>query len=185
MGLSGVDGSMVHCEIADPSVGLVGSVKMVDPELVNQLCDKGYIPVIASVGIGPEGQAVNVNADTFASALAQTCNASKIIFLTDVDGLYRDFSDKSSLISRLTAADAQALVDSGTLSKGMIPKVRAVLDAIDGGVERAHILNGTVEHSLVLELFTDCGVGTMIARTEADLHRHDILSRVKRTVVNK
>ena len=92
-------------------------------------------------------QAVNVNADTFASALAQTCNASKIIFLTDVDGLYRDFSDKSSLISRLTAADAQALVDSGTLSKGMIPKVRAVLDAIDGGVERAHILNGTVEHS--------------------------------------
>ena len=185
VGLSGVDGSMVHCEIADPSVGLVGSVKMVDPELVNQLCDKGYIPVIASVGIGPEGQAVNVNADTFASALAQTCNASKIIFLTDVDGLYRDFSDKSSLISRLTAADAQALVDSGTLSKGMIPKVRAVLDAIDGGVERAHILNGTVEHSLVLELFTDCGVGTMIARTEADLHRHDILSRVKRTVVNK
>ena len=185
VGLSGVDGSMVHCEIADPSVGLVGSVKMVDPELVNQLCDKGYIPVIASVGIGPEGQAVNVNADTFASALAQTCNASKIIFLTDVDGLYRDFSDKSSLISRLTAADAQALVDSGTLSKGMIPKVRAVLDAIDGGVERAHILNGTVEHSLVLEFFTDCGVGTMIARTEADLHRHDILSRVKRTVVNK
>ena len=175
VGLSGVDGSMVHCEIADPSVGLVGSVKMVDPELVNQLCDKGYIPVIASVGIGPEGQAVNVNADTFASALAQTCNASKIIFLTD----------ESSLISRLTAADAQALVDSGTLSKGMIPKVRAVLDAIDGGVERAHILNGTVEHSLVLELFTDCGVGTMIARTEADLHRHDILSRVKRTVVNK
>ena len=167
------------------AVGLVGSVKMVDPELVNQLCDRGYIPVIASVGIGPEGQAVNVNADTFASALAQTCNASKIIFLTDVDGLYRDFSDKSSLISRLTAADAQALVDSGTLSKGMIPKVRAVLDAIDGGVERAHILNGTVEHSLVLELFTDCGVGTMIARTEADLHRHDILSRVKRTVVNK
>ena len=185
VGLSGVDGSMVHCEIADLSVGLVGSVKMVDPELVNQLCDKGYIPVIASVGIGPEGQAVNVNADTFASALAQTCNASKIIFLTDVDGLYRDFSDKSSLISRLTAADAQALVDSGTLSKGMIPKVRAVLDAIYGGVERAHILNGTVEHSLVLELFTDCGVGTMIARTEADLHRHDILSRVKRTVVNK
>ncbi len=185
VGLSGVDGSMVHCDIPDPSVGLVGSVRMIDTELIDQLCQTGYIPVIASVGIGPDGQAVNVNADTFASALAQTCNASKIVFLTDVDGLYRDFSDKSSLISRLTAADARELVESGTLSKGMIPKVRAVLDALEGGVQRAHILNGTLEHSLVLELFTDCGIGTMIALTEDDLHRHDILSRVKRAAVSK
>ena len=162
VGLSGVDGSMVHCEIADPSVGLVGSVKMVDPELVNQLCDKGYIPVIASVGIGPEGQAVNVNADTFASALAQTCNASKIIFLTDVDGFYEDFSDKSSLISQMTVRETREMLESGSVSSGMIPKLQSCVEAIEGGVPRAHIVNGTKPHSILVELLTSSGAGTLI-----------------------
>ena len=165
VGLSGVDGSMVDTGVVDTLLG------------------QGFIPVIASVGVGPDGQAVNINADTFASALAQTCNASKVVFLTDVDGLYRDFSDKESLIGRMTAADARALMEDATLSKGMIPKVRAAVDAIEGGVQRAHILNGTQPHSLVLELFTDTGVGTMITATDDDLFRHDVAARVSREAV--
>ena len=184
VGLSGVDGSMVHCAIPDPSVGRVGQVEMVDTGVIDTLLAQGFIPVIASVGVGPDGAAVNINADTFASALAQTCQASKIVFLTDVDGLYRDFSDKSSLIERLTAADARDLIESGTLSKGMIPKVMAAVDALEGGVQRAHILNGTQAHSLVLELFTDTGVGTMITATDDDLFRHDVATRVSREAIS-
>lgn len=183
VGLSGVDGSMVHCSIPDPAVGRVGRIEMVDTGVVDTLLGQGFIPVIASVGVGPDGRAVNINADTFASALAQTCNASKVVFLTDVDGLYRDFSDKESLISRMTATDARALMEDGTLSKGMIPKVRAAVDAIEGGVQRAHILNGTQPHSLVLELFTDVGVGTMITASDDDLFRHDVAARVSREAV--
>ena len=184
IGLSGVDGSMVHCEIPDPELGRVGKVVMVDTDPITTLQKEGYIPVVASVGVGPDGQAVNVNADTFAAALARTCNASKIVFMTDVDGLYRDFSDKSTLISRLTAAEAHELIDSGILAKGMIPKVRAAVDALDGGISRAHILNGTMEHALVLELFTDCGIGTMITGSADDLYRHDVAARVSRSALN-
>lgn len=184
VGLSGVDGSMVHCSIPDPAVGRVGRVEMVDTGVVDTLLAQGFIPVIASVGVGPDGAAVNINADTFASALAQTCQASKIVFLTDVDGLYRDFSDKTSLIERMTAADARALIEGGTLSKGMIPKVTAAVDALEGGVQRAHILNGTQSHSLVLELFTDTGVGTMITATDDDLFRHDVAARVSREAIS-
>jgi len=180
VGLSGVDGSMVHCSIPDESVGRVGKVEMVDTDIIATLCNEGYIPVIASVGVGPDGAAVNINADAFASALAQTCEASKVVFLTDVDGLYKDFSDKSSLIGRLTVADARELMESGILSKGMIPKVRAAVEAIEGGVQRAHILNGTQPHSLVLELFTDTGIGTMITATDEDLFRHDTATCVAR-----
>ncbi len=183
VGLSGVDGSMVHCSVPDPTVGRVGRIEMVDTGVVDTLLGQGFIPVIASVGVGPDGLAVNINADTFASALAQTCNASKIVFLTDVDGLYRDFSDKDSLIGRMTALDARELMEDGTLSKGMIPKVKAAVDAIEGGVQRAHILNGTQPHSLVLELFTDTGVGTMITATDDDLFRHDVAARVSREAV--
>lgn len=184
VGLSGVDGSMVHCTIPDPSVGRVGSVDMVDTGVIESLQRDGFIPVIASVGVGPDGQAVNVNADTFASAIAKTCKASKVVFLTDVDGLYRDFSDKTSLISRITAADANELIRSGTLSKGMIPKVRAAVEAVEGGVHRAHILNGTQPHALVLELFTDTGIGTMITGSEDDLYRHDIATYVSRDALS-
>lgn len=184
VGLSGVDGSMVHCSIPDPEVGRVGKVEMVDTDVIATLVNEGYIPVVASVGVGPDGRAVNINADIFASALAQTCEASKIVFLTDVDGLYRDFSDKGSLIGRMTAAEARELIEGGTLSKGMIPKVRAAVEAIEGGVQRAHILNGTQQHSLVLELFTDTGIGTMITATDEDLFRHDVAARVPRFAIN-
>ncbi len=183
VGLSGVDGSMVHCDFMSQELGRVGVVTMVDTDPIMALQAKGYIPVIASVGVGPDGQAVNVNADTFASAIAQTCKASKIIFLTDVDGLYRDFSDKATLIGRMTASDARGLIASGTLSTGMIPKIRAAVDALENGVSRAHILNGTKPHSIILELFTDMGVGTMITSSADDLLRHDVAARVSRAAL--
>ncbi|MBS5450974.1 MAG: acetylglutamate kinase [Coriobacteriia bacterium] len=183
VGFAGVAGSMTHCELVDPALGRVGNPTMIDTDLIKTLQDQGYIPVIASIGVGPDGQAVNVNADTFASAIAQTCKASKIIFLTDVDGLYEDFSDKSSLIGRMTADDARELIAGGTLSKGMIPKVKAAVDALDNGVQRAHILNGTAAHSLILELFTNSGVGTMITSSADDLFKHDVATRVRREAV--
>lgn len=180
VGFSGVGGSMTHCELVDPELGRVGRPTMIDTDLIKTLQDRGYIPVIASIGVGPDGQAVNVNADTFASAIAQTCKASKIIFLTDVDGLYEDFSDKSTLIGRMTADDARELIATGTLSKGMIPKLKAAIDALDNGVQRAHIINGTSAHSLILELFTNAGVGTMITGSADDLFKHDVAARVRR-----
>lgn len=183
VGVSGVSGSMAHCELVDPALGRVGRPTMIDTDLVKTLQGQGYIPVMASIGVGPDGQAVNVNADTFASAVAQTCKASKIIFLTDVDGLYEDFSDKSTLIGRMTADDARELIRGGTLSKGMIPKLRAAVDALDNGVSRAHILNGTKPHSIILELFTNTGVGTMITGSSEDLFRHDVAARVSREAV--
>ena len=184
VGISGVSGSMTHCDFVDPSYGRVGKPNMIDTDLIKTLQEQGYIPVIASIGVGPDGQAVNVNADTFASAVAQTCKASKIVFLTDVDGLYEDFSDKSTLIGRMTADDAHELIEGGTLSKGMIPKLRAAVDALDNGVSRAHILNGTKPHSLILELFTNTGVGTMITGSAEDLFKHDVAARVSRAALS-
>ena len=184
VGISGVSGSMTHCSFVDPSYGRVGLPTSIDTDLIQTLQEQGYIPVIASIGVGPDGQAVNVNADTFASAVARTCKASKIVFLKDVDGLYEDFSDKSTLIGRMTAQDAHELIESGTLSKGMIPKLRAAVDALDGGVSRAHILNGTKPHSLILELFTNTGVGTMITGSAEDLFKHDVAARVSRAALS-
>ena len=183
VGLSGIDGSMVHCSLRDPGLGRVGDVEMVDTDPIMALQRDGYIPVIASIGVGSDGLAVNVNADSFASALAQTCQAAKIVFLTDVDGLYQDFEDKSTLVGRMTSDDARAMMASGTLSKGMIPKLRAAVDALDSGVNRAHIINGTTPHSLILELFTDNGIGTMITGKAEDLMRHDVATRVSRTAI--
>lgn len=180
VGLSGTDGAMVFCCLVGGQYGRVGTVELVDPDPISTLLGAGYIPVIASVGVGPDGMAVNVNADTFAAAVAQTCGASKVVFLTDVDGIYRDFSDKSSLIGRMTADDARELLAGGTLSQGMIPKLKAALDALSNGVGRAHILNGTLPHSIILELLTDTGIGTMITGTSQDLYRHDVAARVSR-----
>ena len=183
VGFAGVAGSMTHCDFVDPALGRVGKPTMIDTDLIKTLQGQGYIPVIASIGVGPDGQAVNVNADTFASAVAQTCKASKIVFLTDVDGLYEDFSNKASLIGRMTVGDARELIAGGTLSKGMIPKVQAAVDALENGVQRAHILNGTAAHSLILELFTNAGVGTMITSSADDLFKHDVAARVRREAV--
>lgn len=163
VGLSGKDGRMLLARKlhTDVDLGHVGEVQAVDPGLVRSLSADGYIPVIASIGIGPDGTSYNLNADTAAGALATAVGASKFILLTDVDGVYRDH-DARIVVSELRAADAEGMIRDGTISRGMIPKVAACLDAIRGGVPSAHIINGTVPHALLVELFTERGIGTML-----------------------
>jgi acetylglutamate kinase len=164
VGLSGDDANMIRARAISPELGRAGEVSEVDTTVVDNLIEDGFIPVIASVGAGEDGGSFNINADTVAVRMAVALGSEKVIFLTDVDGIYRDFEDKDSLISALSLDAAEALAASGELSKGMIPKVLACTSALRAGVTRAHILNGTVPHALLLEVYTDDGVGTMITR---------------------
>ena len=162
VGISGDDAKLISAKQMDPRLGRVGEVTSIDTTVVTNLIEDGFIPVIASVGSGDDGGSYNINADIVAASLATALHAEKVIFLTDVDGLYADFSDKDSLISALSLAEAVDLIASDKLATGMLPKVTACISALSGGVERAHILNGTIAHSILLEVFTDAGVGTMI-----------------------
>lgn len=163
VGISGEDGNTVKATVKDPKLGRVGTVTGVDTTVLDNLIEDGFIPVIATVAAGDDGGSFNVNADLVAGELAAALGADKCLFLTDVDGLYSDFSDKSSLISALAPEQAQDLIVNDRLEGGMVPKVAACVHALRGGVRRAHILNGTVPHALLLEVYTDEGVGTMIA----------------------
>jgi acetylglutamate kinase len=124
--------------------------------------DDGFVPVVSTVGVDASGQALNINADTAAGAVAEALGAEKVIYLTDVAGIRRDVSDPTSLIQRASVTEAEALIADGTVAGGMIPKVESCIQAVRGGVKSAHILDGRVPHALLLELFTDSGVGTMI-----------------------
>jgi acetylglutamate kinase len=166
VGLSGADGHTIKAGQISPELGLVGNVTKIDTTLLHDLIVNDYVPIIASVAVGDDGLSYNINADLAAGEIAAAIGAHKVIFLTDVDGLYTDFNDKTSLISRLTLTQARELQASGGLSKGMIPKVQACIAALGAGVARAHILNGTIPHALLLEIFTDEGVGTMIMQDE-------------------
>lgn len=163
VGVSGEDGNLVQATAKSERLGRVGRVTGIDTTVLDNLIEDGFIPVVATVAAGDDGGAFNVNADIVAGELACALGADKVIFLTDVDGLYKDFSDKSSLISALSPDQAEQLIASDELEGGMVPKVAACVQALKGGVRRAHILNGTVEHALLLEVYTDEGVGTMIA----------------------
>ena len=165
VGLSGKDGRLfvakkAHINGAD--LGFVGEIEQINPEIVQILIREGYIPVISSVAVGSEGESYNINADHAAGALASALGATKIVMLTDVQGVYRDFNDKSSLISTLSVTQAQEMISSGNAGKGMIPKIEACIKALSGGVEKAHIIDGTLPHALLMELFTDRGIGTML-----------------------
>jgi acetylglutamate kinase len=149
-------------ETTHGDIGFVGHISAINPAIIHTLVKDGYIPVISSVAIGTDGASYNLNADTAAGALAVALGAEKLILLTDVEGLYRDFSDKSTLISEITTAEARDLVHSGAIEKGMIPKLEACIDAVEDGVPRAHIIDGRRVHSLLIEIFTDSGIGTMI-----------------------
>lgn len=162
VGIAGDDGNLIRATQKDPRLGRVGDVTSVDTTVVTDLIEDGFIPVIASVGAGDDGGSFNINADLVAGEIAAALGAEKVIFLTDVDGLYADFEDKSSLISALALEEAEAIVAGGGLSSGMIPKVEACVHALECGVQRAHILNGMVPHALLLEVYTDEGIGTMI-----------------------
>jgi acetylglutamate kinase len=165
VGLSGADASLISVEPArlgeGQDLGFVGDIKEIDPAFLDGLLSGGSVPIVAPLGRG-EGGIYNINADTAASALAVAVEAQKIVIVTNVAGLYADLGDVGSLVSRTTPEHLRSMIEGGSLSKGMLPKVRAVLDALAGGVPQAHILDGRVEHALLLEIFTDEGIGTLV-----------------------
>lgn len=164
-GISGEDAAVLLARrVLGPNgedLGFVGDVERVNPALVFRLIEKDHIPAIAPLGAGPDG-AYNINADLAAGAMAASLGAQKIVFLTNVPGLYLDFGDAGSLISETTTGELEQMLDGGHLSEGMIPKVEAIVAAMRAGVPQAHILDGRVPHALLLEIFTDEGSGTMI-----------------------
>lgn len=166
VGLSGADGGILVADQASPELGRVGHITKINRTLLDDLVTSDYIPVIASIALGEDGGFYNVNADVAAGYVAAAIGAHKVIFLTDVDGLYEDFSDKSTLISNLTLDELRDMVKSDKVSTGMIPKLNSCIRALEAGVERAHIINGTIPHSLMLELLTSKGIGTVMHSTE-------------------
>jgi acetylglutamate kinase len=169
VGIAGDDGNLIRATVKDERLGRVGEVTHVDTTVVTNLIEDGFIPVIASVAGGDDGGSFNINADLVAGEIASALGAEKVIFLTDVDGLYADFADKGSLISALTLEEAESMIVGDELAMGMIPKVGACAHALRRGVERAHILNGTIPHALLLEVYTDEGIGTMITGDSVSL----------------
>ena len=164
VGLSGEDAGLIEADRRDPDLGFVGDVKRVNPAIVESLLAQNLIPVISTIGADLAGQAYNINADAVAGAVAGALGAEKVIYLTDIAGLLRDVTDASSLVSEIDRAGLSALVGSGALSGGMIPKIEACLDALDRGVAAAHLLDGRIPHVVLLELLTRAGVGTMIVQ---------------------
>lgn len=163
VGISGADGKTLKAEPVDPDLGRVGRIREVDASLINTILDDGYIPVVATVGCGPDGF-YNINADVAADKIAEAMGADKLIYLTDVDGLLEDVNDPESLIAQMSRAETHELLDSGKLDGGMIPKIRSVASALDSGVQEVVIVNGKADHSLLLEIFTDEGCGTMFTQ---------------------
>ena len=173
IGVSGKDGGLLKVEkkyAGGEDIGFVGNITDVNPKLLYDLLEKDFLPIIAPIGLDDEFQTYNINADDAACAIAKAVGAEKLAFLTDIEGLYRDFSDKSTFISRLTATQAQELIDSGMIGGGMLPKLGNCTDAIRNGVNRVHILDGRTPHSLLLEVFTNKGVGTAIVADHEEEH---------------
>jgi acetylglutamate kinase len=167
VGVSGEDARLLTVAPANPELGFVGNVSSVRGERLHQLLDDGLMPVIATIGVGADGQPYNINADEAARAIAVAMQAEKIVYLTAVPGLLEDPKDESSLIPRLTSAELRERLAHESVGKGMIPKLKACADAVDQGVNFAHIIDGRVHHSLLIELLTDHGVGTMIKREKS------------------
>jgi len=165
VGVSGEDAGLIRAEPYSAEHGFVGQVVDVNPDIIHRLLAEGLIPVVSTIGSDEHGQAYNINADTVAGHLAAAVRAHKLIMLTDVEGLRRDPRDPATLISEITSSELHPLVGTETVSGGMIPKVKACLHAVDNGVDSAHMINGTVDHVLLLELFTVAGIGTMLHPT--------------------
>jgi len=164
-GLSGKDGRLIvakKLELPGKDYGYVGEITQVNPELIFLLERGGYIPVISPIAVGENGQTLNVNADVAAAEIAIALKANKIIFLTDVNGILRDRNDPNSTISHLTPAQVIELEEKGVLNEGMLPKMKSCIKALNSGVRKVHIINGTLQHSLLLEIFTVSGIGTEI-----------------------
>ena len=175
IGLSGVDAELIRAKKKlavvhegggqqDVDIGHVGEVASVDAKILEDNLDRGYIPVVAPIGVDEDGAQYNINADTVAAAIAGALKAEKLLLLTDVEGVYKNYEDKSSFISSLTKAEAESYIEDGTISGGMIPKVEACLTALSHGAQKTSIIDGRLPHSLLLELFTEQGIGTEIVQ---------------------
>ena len=162
VGVSGEDASLITASAKNPDLGFVGEVDRINPGILHRLLDDEFIPVVATIGTDASGQAYNINADTVAGAIAEALGAEKLVYLTDIEGLRRVVNDPTSLIRQTSPDELDALMADGTLAGGMIPKVESCVRAVRGGVRRAHILDGRIPHVLLLELFTDAGIGTMV-----------------------
>lgn len=169
VGISGKDGGLIQVKkkYSDgQDIGFVGEITEVNPKILYDLLEKDFLPIVSSVGLDENFTTYNINADDAACAIARAVGADKLVFLTDIEGLYRDINDKSSFIPRLTASEADALIAGGMIGGGMLPKLSNCTSAVKNGVNRVHILDGRILHCLLLEIFTNEGVGTMILRDE-------------------
>ena len=175
VGISGKDGMLLKCErkySKGQDIGFVGDIKEVDPKIIYDLLEKDFLPIICPVGCDEHLTSYNVNADDAACAIAEAMKAEKLAFLTDVEGVYRDFEDKDSLISELTVEEAKEFVAEGGIGGGMLPKLQNCIDAIMSGVSRVHILDGRIPHCLLLEIFTNKGIGTAIINSREERYYH-------------
>ncbi|MGM9572064.1 MAG: acetylglutamate kinase [bacterium] len=165
VGISGKDGNLLIAEkkvSPKGDLGFVGDVTEINPELVEVLIAKDFIPIICSIGVGKNGESYNINADYVAGKLAAVLKADKLVMMTDVQGIFQDYNDKDSLISTLPRKQAELMIAKGQIAGGMIPKVESCLTAVSGGVKKAHIIDGRMDHSLLLEIFTHQGIGTQV-----------------------
>lgn len=173
VGLSGKDAGLIKAQkklatvyendtAHQVDIGYVGEVTEINTGIIADLLDQGYVPVIAPIGMGAHGESYNINADYVAAEIAGALHAEKLLLLTDVEGVYKDFADKGSLISQLCMAEAREYIRSGVIEGGMIPKVEACLRALEAGAHKAHIIDGRLTHSIILEIFTSRGIGTMV-----------------------
>ena len=167
MGLSGVDGHMIEAHQKDERLGFVGEISRVDVQPILDVLEKGYIPVVSTVGCDKSGNVYNINADTAAARIAGELRAESLISMTDISGILKDPNDPSTLISEITAAQAEQLIAGGTVSGGMIPKVQCCVNALNWGVQKVFIIDGTVSHAILMETLTDEGIGTMFIKGEA------------------
>ena len=165
VGVSGTDGGTVRARVKDPALGAVGEVDHVDPHLLRSLLDDNVVPVVATLGLAPDSAVLNINADTVAGAIAVALDADKLIYLSNVPGLYAHFgTEDQSLLPEVSVARLREMLRDDELTTGMVPKVESIVAALDGGVAQAHMLDGRIEHALLLEIFTDEGIGTMVNR---------------------
>ena len=175
VGISGKDARLLKCRkkySGGEDIGFVGEVAEVNPQIIEDLLEKDFVPIVCPIGFDDNYISYNVNADDAACAIATAMKAEKLAFLTDVEGVYRDFEDKDSLISEITLSEAQDFVAGGTLGGGMLPKLQNCIDAIKEGVSRVHILDGRIPHCLLLEIFTNKGIGTAILKSEEERYYH-------------
>lgn len=166
IGLSGVDGSMIEAVKRNEKLGFVGDITNVNPGIIEDALEKGYIPIISTVGCDNDGNIYNINADTAAAKIAGALNAESLISMTDISGIMKDKNDPSSLISSLSIAEARALMADGTIKDGMLPKAQCCIDALDWGVKKVFIIDGRVPHSILIETLTNEGMGTMFTAGE-------------------